>query len=336
MSLRAFSFGLFLCSALPALAGDQLPTVDPTFQIEFTQGLVYGVGEVEAPAPGQKDLLLDLYEPIGAGQDGELLPALVIIHGGGFVGGSRQQSQLVDIALEAASRGYVAISIDYRLEPDAPVTSARVEPILQGFLAGQGDVSTAQAEAIVAAIDDGLTALDWLLASAPELGVDPDRIGLLGGSAGAITSVHLAYILDNYGLEPQAVRFVIDLWGGSVIPPDDAEAAAAHLGTGEAPLFAIHGELDSTVPVELSDLLTARALDQQVPYEYHPIADAGHGFGSVDLFNREVTPGVTLFDRALAFARSALQGTVPLVPPVFTDGFESGDTSAWGETVSDP
>ncbi|MEM8998384.1 MAG: alpha/beta hydrolase [Acidobacteriota bacterium] len=316
-----------LMVALPA-AGATLPTVDPSFEVAFSGEIVYGFGEVGAPVPGQKALLLDLYEPEGAGLDGELLPAVVIIHGGGFVGGSRRQSQLVDIAFAMASRGYVAISIDYRVIPDEPVPSARVEPLLQAVFDGQGLLPTATAEAMVAAVDDGLTALDWLRASAGGLGVDPDRIGLLGGSAGAITSVHLAYVLDNLGVPPQPLRFVVDLWGGSLIPPADRTAAAGHLDAGEPPFIAIHGTDDPTVPFELSELLVARAVDQGVPHELYPLEGAGHGFGSIDIFTLEASPGVTLFERVLGWTREALHG-----PEVFSDGFESGDTSAWSSAL---
>ncbi|MEM7581886.1 MAG: alpha/beta hydrolase [Acidobacteriota bacterium] len=328
MSLRLLCIVLCLFGVQPAVAGETtLPTVDPSFDVAVTTGLVYGVGEVQAPIPGLKDLLLDLYEPTAAGAHGELLPALVIIHGGGFFGGSRQQEHLVQIANEMATRGYVVVSIDYRLVPDEPVPSPRVEPILQAMIDGQGGTPTANGVAAVAAIDDGLTALDWLREAAGSLGVDPARIGILGGSAGAITSVHMAYVLDNYGVPAPALSFVVDLWGGSLIPPDDPAAAAAHLEAGEPPLFVIHGIEDRSVPVELSELLVARALEQGVVHEYHPIEGAGHGFGSIDLFNREVTPGVTLFDRVLIWSREVLMSS-----PMFVDSFESGDTSAWSST----
>ena len=324
MLFRVLVAGLCLIGALPTLAQVTLPTVGPSFEVAVSEGIVYGQGEVRAPAPGHKDLLLDLYEPVGAGLGGELLPAVVIIHGGGFFGGSRQQQELVDIANEMASRGYVAISIDYRVIPDEPVPSARVEPLLQAIFDGQGELPTANAEGITAAIDDGLTALDWLRASAGSLGVDTGRIGLVGGSAGAITSVHLAYVLDNHGLEAEALRFVVDFWGGSVIPPDDLEAAASHLDAGEPPLIAIHGTNDQSVSVEYSDLLVARAVDQDVAHEYYRIEGAGHGFGAIEIFTLEVSPGVTLFDRVLSWTREVLIG-----PAIFNDGFESGDTTAW-------
>lgn len=324
MLFRFFLAGLCLYGALPVLAETPLPTVNPAFEVAVSEGIIYGQGEVEAPTAGHKNLLLDLYEPVAAGLDGELLPAVVIIHGGGFFGGSRRQEELVRIANEMASRGYVAISIDYRLIPDEPVPSARVEPLLQAIFDDQGELPTANAKGITAAIDDGLTAIDWLHASADNLGVDTDRIGLVGASAGAITSVHLAYVLDNHGLPPQALRFVVDFWGGSVIPPNDRAAAAAHLDAVEPPLIAIHGTHDQSVSVEYSDLLVARALDQGLAHEYYRIEGAGHGFVSVDIFTLEASPGVTLFERVLSWTREALLG-----PTIFSDGFESGDTSAW-------
>ena len=68
----------------------------------------------------------------------------------------------------------------------------------------------------VVAIDDGLTAMDWLLSNAESLELDPERIGLLGGSAGAITTVHLGYVLDNYGVAGPEAALVVDFWGENI------------------------------------------------------------------------------------------------------------------------
>jgi acetyl esterase/lipase len=54
---------------------------------KVTRDIVYSTAAVQAPEPGSKDLLLDVYEPVGEGVPRKL-PAVVFIHGGGFRKGS--------------------------------------------------------------------------------------------------------------------------------------------------------------------------------------------------------------------------------------------------------
>jgi acetyl esterase/lipase len=158
---------------------------------------------------------------------------------------------------------------------------------------------------MVAAIDDTLTALDWLLDHARDLRIHRNRIGLVGSSAGAITAAHVAYASDDLGIDAPRIRFVGDLWGGMFIPLD-FPAAARQLDRREAALFAVHGADDPTVPVFLDDLLVAEARREGVPVEYHRVAEAGHGSRATGFFTREVAPGQTAFDRMLDFAVRAL------------------------------
>ena len=158
--------------------------------------------------------------------------------------------------------------------------------------------------AMVAAVDDTLTAIHWLHDHAKQLRLHPNRLGLAGSSAGAITADHVAYTLDEYGVPAPRFSFVGDLWGGIFF---DVGAQAAQLEAGEAPLFVVHGTADSTVPVFLDDRLVARARLVGVPVEYHRVDGAGHGFGATGFFTREVAPGQTAFDRMLAFAKRALR-----------------------------
>ena len=317
--------GLWLAaSGIVAQAQPALPAAAPLYPVAVESAVVFGQGQVGAPAPGSKNLLLDLYRPIGAEATGERSPALLIIHGGGFTGGSRTQAELVTIARAMAARGFVAVSIDYRLAPDAPVPSTRVASILGPATAGTSGADLAQRTAAVAAIDDGLTAVDWLQANANRFNIDPAQIGLLGGSAGAITAVHLGYILDDYGIAANPFSFVVDLWGASLIPANDPVAAANHLESGEPPLFIIHGTNDPTVPFSASELLVARAQSQRLAHEFHPVPGGGHGFGvgGADIFNVEASPGVTLFDRMLEW-------TVRTVRGQRTVAINSGMVGAW-------
>jgi acetyl esterase/lipase len=261
--------------------------------VRVTSGIVYGQGEVNAPAPGQADLLLDLYEPVER-SDGRR-PLVVLIHGG-----SRTNEDLVRIARSLAAAGDVVASIDYRLAPQDPEPSPRV-----ATAAAAVPLNVPVLKAMVAAIDDTLTALDWLLDHHQALRIHRNRIGLVGSSAGTITADHVAYALDDLGIDAPRIRFVGDLWGGIFIPLDLA-AAATQLDDGEAALFTVHGGSDPTVPVQLDDWLVAEARREGVPVEYLRVEGAGHGFRATGFFTREVSAGPTAFDRMLAFADDAL------------------------------
>jgi acetyl esterase/lipase len=108
---------------------------------------------------GELQLRLDLAMP--ATGDGPF-PAVVCIHGGGWVGGDRRQMSQTIATL--AARGYVAIAPDYRLAPD---------------------------HRFPAAIEDCKAAVRWLRSNARAYKINPDRIGAMGFSAGA----HLACLV---------------------------------------------------------------------------------------------------------------------------------------------
>lgn len=286
-----------------------LPTAEPMFEVNVTTGIVYGQGQVNSPSAGFKDLLLDLYEPIGSGENENLSPVVIIIHGGRFSFGSRQSAILRRIAKNMASHGYVVVSIDYRLIPDQPIPSDRVESLLNAaIIPGLSNESIAMAYAAISAIDDSLTATDWIQANAESHNIDPNLIGLLGGSAGAFTAVHLGYILNNYDITSPQFAFVVDFWGGSFIPANDRVAASNHLEYGEPALFIVHGTADDIVPIEFSELLAARAQEQRTPYEYYPIDGGGHGLYNIDIFTEEASPGVTLYDRMMQWTRLVISG----------------------------
>jgi acetyl esterase/lipase len=280
----------------PASAGAQDPS-----GVRVQRGVGYGEGRVASPVAGDAPLVLDLYEPSGRRPRAARRPAVLLIHGGGFRMGTRRQPDLIRIAVSLARRGFVVASIDYRLSPNSPVPSRRVRPLL----ARAPDVPLFRAMA--AAVDDTLTATAWLRRQGGRLRVDMGRLGLIGGSAGAITAAHVAYALDDARVRGRPrVRFVGDLWGGLLIPPD-RRAAARQLERGEAQLFAVHGDADRTVPVGLSDVLVARARAVGVRSELHRIPGGAHGFAGTGFFTRRVTGGRTPFSRLLAFAQRAVR-----------------------------
>jgi arylsulfatase A len=112
---------------------------------------------------GEREMLLNLYHP----KDQKTkLPAIVCLHGGGWAKGKRQHASHFAQAL--AARGFVAVSIDYRLSGEA---------------------------AFPAQIEDAKAAVRWLRANAEQWKVDADAIGATGSSAGG----HLAALLASSG-----------------------------------------------------------------------------------------------------------------------------------------
>jgi acetyl esterase/lipase len=257
-------------------------------------GIEYGRGEVLAPAEGDVPLLLDLYRPAGEPVGG--YPVVVLIHGGGFAAQSRTDAGVVEIARGLAERGIAAASIDYRLIGQRPVPSARVSALAQAL--PPSELSTGMA----VAVDDTLTAVGYLTEHADDLGIDPDRLGMVGSSAGAMTADHVGYALDDHGIAGPHLTFVGSLWGGILVPPGVDQVAA-----GEPALFAVHGDADPTVPVRLSDELVARARHVGLDVDYHRIAGAGHGYSTSRFFTQPVEGTQTSFDRLLAFAEAALR-----------------------------
>ena len=97
---------------------------DPAFEVRVTKDVVYAQGlSHESPnsdAAVEMDLLLDVYEPVRS--DDVTMPAVVMIHGGGFTGGSKQTGWIKDMAPWFASRGWVVYSVDYRVAGDLGTT----------------------------------------------------------------------------------------------------------------------------------------------------------------------------------------------------------------------
>jgi acetyl esterase/lipase len=291
---------LAIAAAMMAMLGLAVAPVAAGRQaVKVKRGIVYGEGQVKAPAPGSFKLLMDLYRPAPvrpahrSRRGKPLRPALVLIHGGSFVGGSRSSPDLDAIARGLAARGILVANIDYRVIRQAPVPSKRVAAAATAL------PDTPLFNGMMAAVDDTLTAFDWLRERARKLRINTRRFGIAGSSAGAITAINVAYQLDDFGIKTPHIRFVGDLWGGLFFDLDTVEK-------GEAPLFTVHGSADGTVPIVLDERLVDQARAVGIQVEYYRVPDAGHSFGPTGFFTREVRPGQTAFDRMLRFASRRL------------------------------
>jgi acetyl esterase/lipase len=256
--------------------------------VQITDGIIYGTAPISTP-PGDVDLLLDLYEPVGADAP-YIRPGFVIIHGGGFTGGSRKGEEYITLATEMAARGYSAISIDYRLKDQTPVLSEEFKPFFKALK--QIGIGQKMARAIAAAAEDATRAHRWMVENAGLLKVDIHRIAVGGTSAGAITSMMLGYVLDDHGvIDVPEIGVILDksgeLWGFK----DCMESV-------ESPLFIAHGEEDDLFDISTAEAIAEKANEVGIPCEFYPIPEAGHEF---DMFTIEVAPGVTVFDKVVQF-----------------------------------
>ena len=134
-------------------------------QIRVFSDVAYRSGDSKA-------FRLDLALPPRAGN--ELRPAIVIVHGGGWAAGSKTDAVYQGLLLDYARQGYVTTSVEYRLTREAPFPTA---------------------------VADVKCAVKWVRAHAAELGVDPDRIGAYGHSAGAHLVMMAALVPESAGLD---------------------------------------------------------------------------------------------------------------------------------------
>ena len=110
MSTLAAAAALAFSAALGAQAGRYRDEVFSAASVQSDQQ--YGAA-VNQSTQALEPLLLDIYEP--AGDLATARAAVVVVHGGGFVGGSKNAPTCVLLAQDLARRGYVAVSINYRL-----------------------------------------------------------------------------------------------------------------------------------------------------------------------------------------------------------------------------
>ena len=190
-----------------------------------TADVVYGSAVNQQ---GQTEtLILDMYRPTGDTHTSR--PAIVWIHGGSFSGGDKTSPELIDETNIFAQKGYVNVSINYRLTP--------------GGCSAGGPTPACLTE-IVDARHDAQAAVRFLRKNAATYGIDPNRIAVAGTSAGAITAMEVAYGSDDVGVSgnpgfPSTVRAAVSLSGASLLTAPDP---------GEPPTLDFHGTADPLVP----------------------------------------------------------------------------------------
>ncbi len=283
-----------------------LSILSPAYAQETVPAGVVFEKNIEYSNPDDQHLQLNMARPKeGAG----LFPAVICIHGGGFRAGTRESFN--GLCLQLAERGYVAVTVSYRLAPKYQFP---------------------------AAVHDVKTAVRWMRANAEKYQIDPNRIGTTGGSAGG----HLAQFLgvtsgvkkfegDGGNAEhSSSVKCVVNFYGPSdftksydasvdakdVLPlflggnleqerHRHIESSPLYWVTPEAsPTLFVHGTKDAYVAHEQAEWIVERMKAADVEATLMTIEDGDHGFrtSSPEVKEKIEKGRFEFFDRHLKMA----------------------------------
>jgi acetyl esterase/lipase len=294
---RAFLFALALMWRQPGEAAQQATAALPQAQsggasTTLIENVVYG------NASGVV-LHLDVYQPAGNGGG---RPGVVLIHGGGW--DSLDKSTMRGMGQFLARFGFVAFSADYRL------------------LKGKENRWPAQ-------LDDVQRAVRWVRANAAAYGVNPERIGAYGHSAGAQLAALLGMeetrdnsdaALAKYSSKVQAV---VDVSGPTDFTADRNTDGAAflenflgapyasdpgvwrdaspafHISKDNAPFLIVHGTEDENVPIMQAQQFYEKMQAAGVVVKFIKV-NAGHTFQTPEARRQLAVETLAFFQRYLA------------------------------------
>lgn len=226
------------------------------------------IKDIEYKNINGKSLQLDIYKPKKLAKPA---PLLVFIHGGAWTGGKRADYLVYLLAF--AQKGYVTATVSYRLVKDS------VYP---------------------ACADDITDAVQWFFKNGDKYGYDPDRIALIGGSAGGHLALLAAYGWQKAGANNDTahvsesgrrIKAVVDLYGPADFTTEFAKNNATvinflghtykenpelftevspvhYLDKNDPPTMILHGTSDQTVPISQSDELKEKLDSLDIPNVY--------------------------------------------------------------------
>lgn len=250
--------------------------------------------DIAFSAPEGHTFTLDLYRAEGA--EGPQ-PGIVLFYGGGWRSGDKDQLRVY--AQHFAKHGYTVATPQYRLRE-----------------AGQWPNS----------VHDAKAAVRWMRAHAAEHGVDPDRIGVMGNSAGAYLAMMVAYTPGvpefegdgGWAEHSSAAQAVVNIYGptdftdplrrdhplltgymNGTYEEDPARFERAspirYVRSNSPPTCVIHGTVDMLVPVRQGDWLVEALRTMGVPHLYSRIDGWPHAMDVVERVNQHTRALVLAF-----------------------------------------
>jgi len=190
--------------------------------------------------------------------------AVVVCPGGGFMALSIE-SEGNQVAKYLAARGITAFVLKYRLAHTGDDAAREFKTL---FETDKLKLRETLQKAVPPAIEDGLAAVTWVRAHAAEFGVSPDRVGIMGFSAGGGVT---AAVATHYKPEGRPA-FVAPIYEGGV-PMDTAVPADA------PPMFIAAATDDNLGLAPSSVALYQKWAAAKKSVEIHMYAKGGHGFG---------------------------------------------------------
>ncbi|MBI4902050.1 MAG: alpha/beta hydrolase [Acidobacteria bacterium] len=216
---------------------------------------------------------LDVFQPAGAA--GGKRPAVIVIHGGGWTGGTKE-SQYDNFVRPYLEKGFVVANVEYRL---------------------------AKAATAPAAVEDSLKAADWVFRNASRYGIDKKRVIVTGGSAGGHLSLMVGMTPKSAKLgKPARVAAVVNFYGITDVgdqlsgpnmrkyavtwvpeSPNRLELARrvspmTYVRRDLPPILTLHGDQDQTVPYQHGVMLTKALVDIKAKAELISVPQGRHGF----------------------------------------------------------
>jgi len=249
------------------------------------------------------DLKMDLYYPSnGTGP----FAVTMYVHGGKWSKGDKAEGAGAIEIPELQEAGFLVVSVNYRLAPEYQFP---------------------------AMIEDVKCAVRSLRAHADEYNLDPNRIGVWGGSAGGHLAALLGTANESAGFDvgeyleySSRVQAVVDMFGPADLTVqfeggyesaspvfDDFDPALAspvtYVSADDPPFLLLHGEKDTLVPIEQSEILLAALQSVGVRAQLVRVANANHAFkpdgGQISPSRQEITQLV------VAFFDETLKGDAP-------------------------
>ena len=274
--------------------------------------------DVEYAKAGEHSLQLNVYTPKAF--SAQPRPCIVWIHGGGWQKGDKSSGG-ARVAKWVASGEYVGVSVGYRL------TDKAVWP---------------------AQIYDCKAAIRYIRANAPALGINPDRIGVWGGSAGGhlvsllgtsgdvpelegslgVTGVssRVTCVVDYCGpsnflrLDPETPKLntpgqsVYNLFGGPIKEKTEVAkqaSPATYVSKDDPPFLIVHGTADPLVPLDQATSFHQAQLDAGMKSTFIKMEGGGHGIGGNEIESRVKI----FFDRELLGRKVELSdATIDVTP----------------------